>query len=420
MIERTIFYLLAFILFVITFIKLIRKNNTSYVYLLVLEFCGLFIDVIFLIMSKELSIGLKIVSYILSIIIPGILLGIEFIFKINFYDLKNLIMINSVSDDEKKIEILKKILDKNSNAIFAHKKLAEIYEKNEKYDLALDEYETILEKNEDDENAILKIGEMLSYLNRKEEAKEIFINILRRQPENYNATILLGEVLYDLKEFKEAAKLYNEALKFNKTDFTLYYNLGMVYTLLDDFESAEEAYKKAATINALDYNSKYALGQLEIIYGDFEEAEKYFNECLKDEEIEGVSYYYLARIAMIKGQVDKAKQYANLAIEVDRDMYHKICEDNIFMPIIEDLKKPDSIIEAPKKKKVRKAKNIEVELHLEKMCLLVGRLNNSDLMMIENLRKIKEEKKEFEQEKIKEELRKEVEEIDKEIENQNN
>ena len=51
MIEKIIFNLFAFTLFILIFIKFIRKNDTSYVYLLITQFVGIAINFI------ELSLG---------------------------------------------------------------------------------------------------------------------------------------------------------------------------------------------------------------------------------------------------------------------------------------------------------------------------------------------------------------------------
>lgn len=51
MLEKIIFNVLALALFTITFLKLIRKNDTSYIYVLALEFVGLAINFIELFFS---------------------------------------------------------------------------------------------------------------------------------------------------------------------------------------------------------------------------------------------------------------------------------------------------------------------------------------------------------------------------------
>ena len=173
----------------------------------------------------------------------------------------------------------------------------------------------------------------------------------------------------------------------------------MTYTLINDFSKAKECYEKAAEINSELYHATYNLGRLNLLYGDLEEAEIHFMECIDEEEIEAGAYYYLARIAMIKGETDKAKNYANIAVEENPTIYEKIAEENIFMPILDVVKKPTININTKKKSKKIKLtkKEILIDAHLDNMCKIVGKLNNNDIEMIENVKKTKG--KEIKQEK---------------------
>ena len=70
MFEKMIFYLFAFTLFILMFLKLLRKNDTTYVYAIVLQFIGIVIRFLELIFNKNCSVFLKILSYIISVILP--------------------------------------------------------------------------------------------------------------------------------------------------------------------------------------------------------------------------------------------------------------------------------------------------------------------------------------------------------------
>ena len=81
MIEKIIFNLLAFAIFIIVFGRFVKKNDTSYVYVLGLEFLGIVINFIELIFNIHLNIFFRVLIYILSIIIPLIILFIEYKMK---------------------------------------------------------------------------------------------------------------------------------------------------------------------------------------------------------------------------------------------------------------------------------------------------------------------------------------------------
>ena len=77
MIEQLFFIILAIILFGIIFLKLIKKNDTSYVIILAIAAVGIAIDFLELVSNSKVNIFLKIISYILAIIIPGIVIWLE-------------------------------------------------------------------------------------------------------------------------------------------------------------------------------------------------------------------------------------------------------------------------------------------------------------------------------------------------------
>lgn len=404
MFEKIIFNLFAFSLFILIFLKLIRKNDTSYVYLLVLQFIGIAINFIELSLGKSFGLIIKLIMYILSVFIPIFFIWLEYAKKIEFAEVFYL-MVAKISILIGKEEISKKyllqLISKYPNSYKGHKMLAELYEENEKYELALEEYEKVYEFNQKDQDIYIKIGKLYGNVGRENEAIEIFSDLLKKRPDYYEASMILADILNSKQEYKEAVQVYMAALKYRPADYDLYYNLGMTYTMINDFAKAKECYEKAAQINSILYHARYSLGQLNLLYGDLEEAEKYFMECIDAEEVEAGAYYYLARIAMIKGETDKAKNYANIAIEENPTIYEKMAEENIFMPIIDEVNKPKINVEGKKKnkKKLLSKKEILIDMHLDNTCKLVGKLNNNDIEMIENVKRTKKQEINYDQDR---------------------
>ena len=75
-----------------------------------------------------------------------------------------------------------------------------------------------------------------------------------------------------------------------------------------------------------------------LIEGELEEAENRFIECLEDKDSEPDAYFYLAIISMLKGEIDRAVGYVNIAIELDRRMYKRVCNQEIFLPIMDQIR----------------------------------------------------------------------------------
>lgn len=396
MIEKIIFNLFAFTLFILIFIKFIRKNDTSYVYLLITQFVGIAINFIELSLGKSFGTIVKLIMYLLSVILPIFFIWLEYKKKIDFAEVFYIIVAKVtilIGKEDIAKKYLQQLAEKYPNSIQGHKYLATIYEKEEKYELALEEYEKTYELNQEEKGIYLKIGKLYGNIGREKEAIQILGELLKKKPDYYEASMILADILNSKKEFKEAVQVYTNALKYRPADYDLYYNLGMTYTLLNDFAKAKECYEKAAQINSVLYHARYSLGQINLLYGDLEEAEKYFMECIEAEEVESGAYYYLARIAMIKGETEKAKNYANIAIEENPTLYDKMVDENIFMPIIDEVNKPRLSVDGKKKnkRKTLSKKEMFIDLYLDNTCKIVGKLNNNDIEMMENVKKTKQQ-----------------------------
>ena len=395
--EKIIFNLLAFTLFTIMFMKMVKKNDATYVYILGLEFVGIVIDFIEIIFNLKMNIFFKLIMYVLSIIIPLLVLVIEKQRKLDFPELFRIAMAKiymSFNKNDKAKDYLFSLINKYPESYLGHKILAELYEKEGRNDNAIDEYIRVTEINNRDINMNFNIAKLLNKENRSQEAIGVLEDILKRKPELYKATSLLGDILYSTEQKKEAISVYMNALRYNPENYDLYYNLGMNYTMINDFQRAKEFYDKAAEINSLLYNAKLSLGQIAIIYGDLDEAEKYFNESLKGEDVESGSYYYLSQVALLKGDKEKATNYMNLAVGLEPRLYEKAQKDNVFMPIKREIIEPTEEAKESARKNKLPPKDKRAMNHLSKTCTLVNRLNNSDIKMMANVKKKEKQKEE--------------------------
>lgn len=399
MFEKIIFNVLALAFFTITFLKLIRKNDTSYIYMLVLEFIGLVFNFVELFLAVKLNLFFRILMYLFSVIIPGVVFWIEYIKKIDFPELFNstvAIILSKFGKQDKAKEILSNFLTKNANSYVAHKLMAEFYEKEENYEATIAEYMRVTDLKPNDFVSTYKLCEALNKNKQNQEAIEVLQDILKQKPEYEKATNLLGEILFEEERYKEAVSVYMAALRYHPGNFDLYYSLGMSYTMINDFQRAKEFYEKAAEINSLSYNTKLNLGQIALIYGDLEEAEEYFMQSSKKGELEAGSYYYLSQIALLKGDEEKAKNYINVAVQLDPKVYKQVQKDPLFNPIKQKINLPD---ENTKKISGNLSKNEKnVNKHLMKTCILVRNLSKEEILNTKNTIQNKIEKDEKQKE----------------------
>ena len=369
MVGQLIFIVIAVILFCIVFFKMIKKNETGYIAILILETIGIILDAVEIIFSLKLNLIFKILIFITSILIPILIIILEYkkVDIINYIKYAKIKFYIKTGNLKKAKDMLIATVEKRPNDYTAHKFLAIIYEKEGGIRKAIDEYVTCIDINKKDYDSYYKVATLLKDLDKKDEAIHMLTDLLEKKPDYYNASVTLGDLLIEKENYKEAANILQEALKYNPNSFEINYFLGMAYTLLNDFQIAKECYEKASEINHLKYCTKYNLAEIAILYKDLEIAEKYFEETLDDEDLQADSYYELAKINIMKGNKDIAIKYANIAIELNaKKIAEKIKKEPLFIPIFSKISIPFNYEENEDKKKETLTDNeLKVKEHLE-------------------------------------------------------
>jgi tetratricopeptide (TPR) repeat protein len=355
--EKVIFNLLAYSLFIIIFFKIIRKDDSNYIILLVLQGLGIAVSFIEIKTGINANTFFKVFRYIFSVILPIVVIYLE-LKDINFSEILSLCAARFLmifGDTKTSKSILNKMVAKYPDSYYGHKLLAAIYEKEGGMRKAIDEYVISIDLKKSDYNSYYKISELLKDLGKKDEAIEMLEKLVRNKPDMYEASCLLGDLLCEQERFKEAASVYESALKFRPADYELYYNLGIVYTRLNDFQMAKDMYERAASINHKLWGAKYSLGQIALIEKEYILAEQYFKESLYDKKLEANSYYQLARIYAGRGEKDKALEFLNKAIEIDPRLLKKAGKEKVFKDIRELITvsvKMDENIETDRQKEI--------------------------------------------------------------------
>lgn len=354
-------------MFIYTLALMLKEN--SYIYLLIIEFVGIIIDFISILIGKSPSMFVYTIIYCLSIVVPLTILILE---NNSSYIGEFSLLFNNKNIDKQKIL---KIIEKKPQSYVAHQKLAEYYKENQEYEKAENEYYRLVNLKPKEYSNYCSLAQMLEKNNKNEEAIEILQQVLTLKPDYYEGSMLLGNILYDNEKFKDAIIVYNEALKYNPKEYYIYYYMGMTYTRLNDFNNAKECYKKAATINSIEDISNLSIGQIYLIFEEYDKAEEYFYKTLDsdDEEVLANSYYYLAKIRLIQQNEEQAIQYANLAIEYNPKIIKRMQQDDIFVTILGKVRTTE---EKNIKTKITKKDLATIE-YLGKTYNVVERLTNN-------------------------------------------
>lgn len=365
MIEKIIVTLVSFILFVYIFIfKLVKKNDTNYLIILGIEAIGILINFIQILFGVLRNISFNVLVYIFSIVIPILVFLLEYK-NINvsemFYVCASKIYL-FFGNSKKAKDLLIILNEKYENSYFAHKMLAEIYEKEGGMRKSIEEYVRVLEIKRNDYKSYYKISILLRDLGRNKQAIQMLENLLKVKPEHYNASELLAELLIESKEYKKVITFINKALKIHEDKEELIYNLGIAYAKINDFNLAKKCFEKVVVLNNNNYNAYYRLGQIALLYRDYDMAENYFSNSLYNQK-EAKSYYELTKIYMMKNQKDKAALSIQKAIASDTKYYSIAIEEPIFFPIREYIKKPELSVEIKNMEESKKEKMIEEYLN---------------------------------------------------------
>ena len=355
MIGKIIFSLIAFLLFAYIFIfELIKKNDTTYIYILIGQAIGIllnFIQIIFNILNGAFFIF---ITTLLCIVIPAVLLVLELTGK-NTSELISvgIAKVFLVFEKKKKAkDVLIKLVVKYDKSYLAHKMLAEIYQEEGGMRKAIDEYVKVLDIKGDDYKSYFKISKLLNDLGKKDEAIQMLETLYKKKPEFCDGSEFLGELLLEKERFKEAINVYVQAIKYNPDKENLYYNLGIAYARTNEFSLAKECFLKTCEIDSNMYNSYYRLGQIALLYKDIEEAEQYFVQSMYG-ETENKSFYQLAKISMMKNDKQKAIMYLNKAAENSMEFFRKASDEPMFFSIKGQIIEPEEgkDIEESKKEK---------------------------------------------------------------------
>ena len=365
MIEKIIVTLVSFILFVYVFLfKMIKKNDTNYLIILGIQAFGIlvnFIQIIFGILKTSFFYG---IIYVFSIIIPILVFLLEYK-NINISEMMSVCAskICFIFKKSKKAkELLINIVSKYPDSYYAHKLLAEIYEKEGGMRRAIDEYVKVLEIKRNDYKSYYKISLLLKDLGRNKQAIQMLENLLKVKPDHYLANEMLAELLIENEDYKKTITIINKALKIYEDREKLIYNLGIAYIKTNDFSLAKQCFEKVITLNNQNYNAYYRLGQIALLYRDYDMAENYFLNSSYNEK-EAKSYYELTKIYMMKNQKDKAALTIEKAINADVNFYEIAKEEPMLFSIKQYIKKPETIVEIKKQEESKTEKMIDEYLN---------------------------------------------------------
>ncbi|MGB6340662.1 MAG: tetratricopeptide repeat protein, partial [Candidatus Aminicenantaceae bacterium] len=137
-------------------------------------------------------------------------------------------------DSEKKVRILKELIEKYPNEKDAHYELGFYYQSRDLFEEALNEYQKALELAPADGFILNALGYVYSDMGEYEKAVECFQKYANHYPEDANPLDSMAEQYFRMGRLDEAILNYEKALKI-KPDFGVGYRVAYIYALKEDY-----------------------------------------------------------------------------------------------------------------------------------------------------------------------------------------
>ena len=149
---------------------------------------------------------------------------------------------NTHGNWQKELEHWKKAAVAERSARYINN-VAAVYNRQQRYDLALKELEKSLEVDPTFDRTHFSRGDVLARMGRYEEALREFREAIRLRPDRMQYYNNLGAHLTKLGRDREAVEVLQQGLKVNPDHYPLYRDLGYAYYNLGDFARAEKYLK---------------------------------------------------------------------------------------------------------------------------------------------------------------------------------
>ena len=336
MIELIIFGIISLILF--TYIAKRSLEIRSYVsnIILILNIVGIIIMPLIYVKTNKIDMVSRIISLILGIILPIVIIIIEYLTKVS-YDEKIILYIAEfyefTKNRKKAKDIIVKYLEKYDDSYLLHKKLATIYEKEGGTRKAIDEYVEAVSIKGTDYESYFRVIELLEYLDKKDEAITLIERLLKVYKRYPKAYIMYANLILEKGNLKEVAKIYEEGLSYNKESKEIMYNLASIYVRLNEYSLAKKNLESIFKLDKKSYIVCLNLAQIAMIEREYSEAKMYLDIAKKEKEIEDIVYYEIAKINVLERKEEEAISNLNKALEINPNIIGKINATEIFKEI---------------------------------------------------------------------------------------
>ncbi|GCL45813.1 serine protease [Microcystis aeruginosa] len=206
-----------------------------------------------------------------------------------------------------------KAININPNYAKAYLNRGNLYINQQKYDLALSDYNQAIKINSDFAEAYNNRGNLYSDLQKYKLALDDYNQAIKINPNDAEAYYNRGNLYSDLQKYDLALSDYSKAIDINPNDAEAYYNRGNLYSDLQKYDLALSDYSKAIDINPNYARAYYNRG---ILYSDLQKYDLALSDYSKAIDINpnyarayynrGILYYNQQKYELALSDYNKA------------------------------------------------------------------------------------------------------------------
>ncbi|MDT3675487.1 tetratricopeptide repeat-containing serine protease family protein [Microcystis wesenbergii] len=182
-----------------------------------------------------------------------------------------------------------------------------LYQDQQKYKLALDDYNKAIELNPNHANAYVNRGILYYNQQKYELALSDFSKAIDINPNDAEAYSNRGGVYYNQQKYELALSDINKAIDINPNDAEAYYNRGNLYYNQQKYDSALADYNQAIKLNRNFANAYVNRGALYYNQRKYELALADYDKAIELNRNDAVAYYNRGVLYAILGQPEKVK-----------------------------------------------------------------------------------------------------------------
>ncbi len=234
------------------------------------------------------------------------------------------------------IKILEDIINTFPGSIRLIETLAYAYRLTNKYDKAMELYETLIDMadiktakiyNQELSSVYCDWALQLYNEGKTKDTFQKFEEALRLNPENPDIYHGLGRVNFLAKNYNDAIRQMQRAIDLDTGNANLYLFLGDIYAEIDNIYEAERIYKEAVYIDGNNAECRAKLGIMKLKQKDISEAKTHLESAVKADPQNCDYIYNLALVYELSGDINKAKEAYNGVLKINPE--HKDAINNL-------------------------------------------------------------------------------------------